>query len=59
MSVPFTGVGCWLGAIVANLAGINKRYSALAILLGTLVSSLITTLAVYGLISGVSYLFGL
>lgn len=59
VSVPFTGVGCWLSAIVANLAGINKRYSALAILLGTLVSSLITTLAVYGLISGVSYLFGL
>lgn len=59
VSVPFTGVGCWLSAIVANLAGINKRYSALAILLGTLVSSLITTLAVYGLISGVAYLFGL
>ena len=56
VSLPFTGVGCWLSAILANLTGLNRRRAAGAIFLGTLVSGLITTLTVYGLVSGIAYL---
>lgn len=55
LSIPFTGVGCWLSAILANLGGVNRRRAAGAIFLGTLVSGLITTLMVYGLVSGIAY----
>lgn len=30
LSIPFTGVGCWLSAILANLGGINRRRSDLS-----------------------------
>lgn len=56
VSIPFTGVGCWLSAILANLSGVNRRWAAAAIFLGTLVSGLITTAMVYGLVSGIAWL---
>ena len=41
--IPFTGVGCWIG-------------SMLAIFGGTLVSGVLTILGVYGLVGGLQYL---
>lgn len=57
ISIPFTGFGCWLGALLANAAGFNRKHSALAIFLGLVISSLITTLTAYGIIAGISLLF--
>ena len=51
--IPFTGVGCWIGSILAKLAGMDKREAGLAILGGTLVSGIVTLLGVYGLIGGI------
>lgn len=57
ISIPFTGFGCWLGALLANAAGFNRKRSALAIFLGLTISSLITTLTAYGIVAGISLLF--
>ena len=54
--IPFTGVGCWIGSILAKLTDMDERRAELAILGGTLVSGLITVLGVYGLIGGLQYL---
>ena len=51
--IPFTGVGCWIGSILAKLTGMDEREAGLAILGGTLVSGLVTLLGVYGLIGGI------
>jgi len=56
ISIPFTGFGCWLGALLANAAGFNRRHSSAAIFLGLVISSLITVLTAYGIIAGVSLL---
>jgi len=57
ISIPFTGFGSWLGALIANAAGFNRKRSAIAIFLGLTVSSLITTAAAYGIVTGISLLF--
>ena len=54
--IPFTGVGCWLGSMLARLTDMDEKKAALAILGGTLVSGLITMLGVYGLVGGLQYL---
>ena len=54
--IPFTGVGCWLGAMLARLTDMDEKKAALAIFCGTLVSGLITMLGVYGLVGGLQYL---
>ncbi len=56
ISIPFTGFGCWLGALIANIAGFNRKRSAIAIFLGLAVSSLITTVTAYGIVTGISLL---
>ena len=54
ISIPFTGMGSWAGAFLSNLTGLRKRYSAIAIAVGILVSGLITILCTYGLLSLIS-----
>lgn len=54
--IPFTGVGCWLGSMLARLTDMDEKRAGLAILGGTLVSGLITMLGVYGLVGGLQYL---
>ncbi len=56
--IPFTGVGCWIGSVLADLTGMDKKRAGLAILGGTLVSGLLTVGGVYGLIGGLQYLLG-
>lgn len=57
VSIPLTGIGCWIGSILADLCNMDRKRSAVAIACGTLVSGLIMTLGVYGLIGGIRYLF--
>ena len=54
--IPLTGVGCWIGSMLARLTDMDEKRAGLAILGGTLVSGLITILGVYGLIGGIQYL---
>ena len=54
--IPLTGVGCWIGSMLARLTDMDEKHAGLAILGGTLVSGLITILGVYGLIGGIQYL---
>lgn len=54
--IPFTGVGCWLGAMLARLTDMDEKKAALAIFCGTLVSGFVTMLGVYGLVGGLQYL---
>ena len=54
--IPFTGVGCWVGSMLARLTEMDEKKAGLAILGGTLVSGLVTVLGVYGLIGGLQYL---
>lgn len=54
--IPFTGVGCWIGSMLARLTEMDEKKAGLAILGGTLVSGLVTVLGVYGLIGGLQYL---
>ena len=54
--IPFTGVGCWIGSILAKLTDMDEHKAGLALLGGTLVSGLVTMLGVYGLIGGLQYL---
>ena len=54
ISIPFTGMGSWAGALLSNLTGLRKRYSAIAIATGILISGLLTILAAYGLLSLIS-----
>ena len=54
--IPFTGVGCWIGSMLARLTDMDKKRAALALFGGTLVSGAITLLGVYGLVGGLQYL---
>ena len=54
--IPLTGVGCWIGSMLARLTEMDEKRAALAIFGGTLVSGLVTALGVYGLIGGLQYL---
>lgn len=54
VSVPFTGVGCWLAAFLSKVMGLDRRQSAAAIFLGIVISGLLTTAATYGLFWGLT-----
>ena len=56
ISVPFTGVGCWLGALTARLLHLQPRKAGAAILVGNVIASLITVLCVYGILTGIRLL---
>ncbi len=53
IAVPFTGLGCWLGALFANTMRLDKRRSALAIFVGNALAILLMT----GCLSGVILAF--
>lgn len=53
--IPFTGVGCWIGSMLARLTDMDERRAGLAIFGGTLVSGVLTILGVYGLVGGLQY----
>ena len=53
VSIPFTGIGCWAGVLLSDLLGLDRKHSACAILIGIVVSGLLTTIATYGLLLGI------
>lgn len=57
VSIPISGIGCWEATLLSNVLGLKHKHARLAIALGILISSLLTTLSVYGLIVGLQWLF--
>ena len=56
VAIPLPGTGAWTGSLVAALFNLPKRWSALAITLGVLISGAIMTLASYGVLGFLSFL---
>ncbi len=52
-AIPCTGVGTWLGAIIARVAGLDKKKAAIAIFIG----NCIATFLLVAVIAGVKILF--
>ena len=58
IAIPFTGMGCWLGALAARALELDRRRSALSIFVGNAVALLIMTGCLSGVFMLVDTLFG-
>ena len=59
IAVPFTGLGCWLGALIARTSHMNKGRAAVCIFIGNLIATLLLTGCVHGVVTGIEKLLGL
>lgn len=57
VAIPLPGTGAWMGALIASLLRMRIKHSMLSIFLGVLCAGLIMSLACYGLIGGLDFLF--
>ncbi len=57
VAVPLPGTGAWMGALIASLLNMRLKHSFISILLGVMCAGLIMTLACYGIIGGLDFLF--
>lgn len=57
ISLPFTGIGIWLGCVLATLLGLEKKNSILALGCGVLFSTFFSMAGAYGFFLGVKALF--
>lgn len=56
ISIPFTGIGCWAGALLSNILSLDRKRACGAIFAGVIVSGLITCAGAYGLSMGIRHL---
>ena len=59
IAIPFTGMGCWLGAMLARIMKLNKHRAAICIFIGNAIAVAILTGALHGIVVAVEALFGL
>ena len=52
IAIPFTGMGCWLGAIVARVMHLDKLKAAVCIFIGNVIAVLVMTGCVHGVVTG-------
>ena len=57
IAIPFTGLGCWLGAMVARIMHMDKIRAAIGIFIGNLIAVLVMTGCVHGIHTGIKLLF--
>ncbi len=57
VAIPLPGTGAWMGALIASLLNMRFKHSFISITLGVLCAGLIMSLACYGLIGGLDFLF--
>ena len=57
VAIPLPGTGAWMGSLIAALTNMRFKHSMVSILLGILTAGLIMSLACYGIISGLEFLF--
>ena len=58
IAVPFTGMGCWLGAMIARIMKLNKLKAAVCIFIGNCIAVALLTGALHGIVVGVRALIG-
>ena len=59
IAIPFTGMGCWLGALIARSTHMNKNRAAVCIFIGNLIAVILLTGCIHGIVTGVEKLLGL
>lgn len=59
IAIPFTGLGCWLGALIARASHLNKGRAAVCIFLGNLIAIVLLTGCVHGVVTAIEKLLGL
>ena len=52
ISLPFTGIGIWLGCVLASILGLDKKNSMAALACGVVLSTFFTMGGAYGLFVG-------
>ncbi len=57
VAIPLPGTGAWMGALIASLINMRFKNAFFSIVAGVLCAGLIMSLACYGLISGLEFLF--
>lgn len=58
ISLPFTGIGIWLGCVLASILGLDKKNSMAALACGVVLSTFFTMGGAYGLFVGLRALLG-
>lgn len=56
ISIPFTGIGCWFGALAVRFLHLDRKKACIAILLGDLIGCFVTAMCVYGIFTGIKLL---
>ena len=59
ISIPFTGLGCWLGALIARRTQMNRIRAAVCIFVGNLIAISLLTGCAHGILIAVEKLLGL
>lgn len=59
ISIPFTGMGCWLSAIVARMTNMKKTPAAICIFIGNLIAIILLTGCIHGIVTAIEKLLGL
>ena len=59
IAIPFTGLGCWLGALIARTSHMDKFRAAVCIFIGNLIAIILLTGCIHGAIITVEKLLGL
>ena len=57
VAIPLPGTGAWMGALIASLLNMRLKHSLISISLGVMCAGLIMSLACYGIIGGLDFLF--
>lgn len=57
VAVPLPGTGAWMGSLIAALMNMRFKHSIISVSLGVMTAGLIMSLACYGIISGLEFLF--
>ncbi len=59
IAIPFTGLGCWVGALIARTSHMDKLRAAVCIFIGNLIAIILLTGCVHGVLTAVEHLMGL
>jgi uncharacterized membrane protein len=57
VAIPLPGTGAWMGSLIAALMNMRLKHSIISVFLGILTAGLIMSLACYGIIGGLDFLF--
>ena len=59
IAIPFTGLGCWLGTLIARRTHMDKLRAAIGIFIGNLIAIILLTGCAHGILVAVEKLLGL